>query len=208
MPMANPPLTGKWEKHSISLQGWGGQKSKFLQSKHLQKGFWECKDKIWKFAHSFIELDCKWCHQCRSSERKISRALSDSALHSHPPPERINFLKLMFNNCSLPVCSWRSHCSGTSEYSTKGNSAFFILDKKPRKVRAGVIVQPRVPDNDTAAAWLCIVAVALRGGIEAGPLQVGEETELPFLLSERKHSREKWQEASRAFLIQSTGASE
>lgn len=34
------------------------------------------------------------------------------------------------------------------------------------------MLRPDVPDNDFGAAWLCIVAVALRGGIDAGPLRV------------------------------------
>lgn len=78
-------------------------------------------------------------------------------------------------------------------------SSFRIWKKKQKTLKA-VYYSPRAPDNDSAAAWLCIVAAALAARRHWCRTTASVwETELPFRLSQSKHSREKWQEASWAF---------
>lgn len=87
----------------------------------------------------------------------------------------------------------------TLQWASRQKNNSFIPDKRPRKVRAGIDIAAPSPWQ-----WLCSCVIVHCDGRAARwhwcrTSASGWETERPFRLSERKHSREKWQEASRAF---------
>lgn len=146
------------------------------------------------------ETGCNLCHSTVKVIILIITALS--ALHSQEG-RKINLVKLTVDAWRLLQCLISILYSEQVDRKTKGDLALFIPDKRPRKVRAGIDIAARSPWQ-----WLCSCVIVHCDGRAARwhwcrTSASGWETELPFRLSERKHSREKWQEASRAFWFRS-----
>lgn len=141
-------------------------------------------------------------------ERPDSRPSDPAFKRSHSPPcitvkLIIGFGFIYLHFTLIELCWWHM-----SEYAQKPwavMTAYFYFvsaneDFKQEGDNGHVCCSPRAPDNDSAAAWLCIVAAALVARRHWCRTTASVwETELPFRLSQRKHSREKWQEDSWAF---------